>query len=204
MTAPAAQPHDDLERSAELVRKAQGGDRAAFDALIRKYEQRLSRLVAARMGKELRSVEESGDVIQTSLTEAVRTLPSFEYRGEGSFLRWLGAIVENRVRDHVRALHRERRNPERETGLGPDLDGDARDPSPSQHAIGREFEDRYARALELVAPADKELLLLHLELGASHAEIGAALGLASADAARMRIARALARLQRMIHGEVSR
>jgi RNA polymerase sigma-70 factor (ECF subfamily) len=198
MTANA--PNGDLEGSAELVRKAQSGDRDAFDALIRKYEHRLNRLVAARMGKELRSVEESGDMIQTALTEAVRALPSFEYRGEGSFLRWLGAIVENRVRHHVRALHRERRSPAVETDLGPGKDPGARDPSPSEHAIGLEFEDRYATALELLPPGDKEILLLHLEIGASHAEIGAALGLASADAARMRVARALARLHLAMRG----
>jgi RNA polymerase sigma-70 factor (ECF subfamily) len=192
------------QQSQELVRRAQAGDRAAFDALLSRNEARLARLVKKRMGSELRATEDSQDVIQSALAEAVRALPSFEYRGEGSFLRWLGTIVEHRVRNHVRALRREKRTREAEArGVRP---GElaAPDPSPSQNAIGLEFEARYAEALERAAPEDKELLLLHLELGASHGEIAAALGLASPDAARMRLGRALARLNGAMRAQGAR
>ena len=186
------------ERSADLVRRAQEGDRMAFDALIRKNEVRLLRLVRARMGKELRGIEESHDVVQSALTEAVRGLPRFEYRGAGSFLRWLGTIVEHEVRHHLRDHHRAKRRRDFEEPLCDEPR--APDPSPSQIACGNEMTARYAQALERADPDERELLLLHQELGCSHEEIAQALGIVSAEAVRKRIARGLARLERAMRG----
>ena len=183
----------DPERSAELVRRAQGGDRAAFDALIRKNTAKLSTLVRKRMGKELRQVEESADLVQSALAEAVRCLPDFEYRGEGSFLRWLSMILENRIRMHARAMGRAKRRPDAVVRL--EQDPVAPDPSPSQLARGQELEQRYQQALDQLPQQDKELLLLHLELGCSYGEIADALGVPTHDSVRKRVARALARLE---------
>ena len=193
----------DRERTRILVEAAQAGDRRAFDLLIQRNEIRLSRLVKARLGKELRSHEESADVIQSTLGEAMRALPAFEYRGEGSFLRWLGTLVENKVRHHLRDLHRQKRNPD---AARPLACGElaARDPSPSALAATRELEERYHESLDRLAPEDKELLLLHLEIGCSHDEIAQALGIVSGEAVRKRTARALARLQRVMGLEGSR
>ena len=191
--SPTPPPASDPERSHDLVRRAQLGDREAFDALIRRNEARLIRLVRKRMGKELRQVEESGDVVQSALAEAVRALPRFEYRGEGSFLRWLGTIVEHEVLHHVRDLRREKRRPDAAAPMTEEPC--AVDPSPSAVAAGKEVEARYQGAIETASAEDKELLLLHLELGCSHAEIAEALGIESAEAVRKRVARALVRLE---------
>ena len=58
-----------------------------------------------------------------------------------------------------------------------------------------EREANYRRALAQLPPRERELLVLHLELHCSHRAIAAALGVPSADAARKRIARALAQLE---------
>jgi RNA polymerase sigma-70 factor (ECF subfamily) len=189
----SASPRHDPEPSRDLVERARAGDRAAFDDLIRRNERRLASLVAARLGRELRSVEESGDVIQSALGEAVRALQRFEYRGEGSFLRWLSTLVENKVRHHLRDLHREKRGPAAVTELVDEPR--ARDPSPSEAARGAELERSYHDALERMPPDEKELLLLHLEIGCTNDEIAGALGIGSGEAVRKRISRALVRLQ---------
>lgn len=195
----SANPPPDPEQSQDLVRRAQGGDRAAFDALIRRNEPRLVRLVAVRMGKQLRGVEESSDVVQSALVEAVRALPDFTYRGEGSFLRWLSTIVEHKVRHHARALNRAKRRPSSVTPL--ESETPARQPTTSQLVQGKELEERYLIAIDAAPEPDRELLLMHLELGCTHQEIADALGIASADAVRMRVARALVRLESAMRGE---
>jgi RNA polymerase sigma factor (sigma-70 family) len=181
------------DSSRELVQQAQHGDRAAFDALIRRSEARLADLVHARMGAELRRHEESRDVVQSALREAVAALPRFEWQGEGSFLRWLGTIVEHKIHHRARDLHRAKRAADRCDALG-SRDPPATDPSPSAIAEGHQLEERYHEALAAMSAADRELLLLHVDLGCGPTEIAAALGIASSDAVRKRLARALARL----------
>jgi RNA polymerase sigma-70 factor (ECF subfamily) len=181
----------------DLLRRARDGDGDAFDVLIRRSEERIARLVRARMGAELRAIEESGDLVQTALVAAVRDLPRFEERGEGSFLRWLSAVVENNIRHHLRDVKRSRRDPARAVPLDTSLaEQQARvDVSPSAAAMGNELEEKYLGALDRLEPVDREVLLLHLELGWTHQEIATALQAASSEAVRKRVARALARLE---------
>jgi RNA polymerase sigma factor (sigma-70 family) len=142
----------------------------------------------------LRGFEDSADIVQSAMAEAVRGLPRFEYTGEGSFLHWLSTIAEHKIRHHLRDLQRQRRDPARLGGESPDgIAGDAT--SPSEAAIGGEMEARYAQALGGLPAAEQEVLLLHLDLGCSYAEIAAAIGAPSAEAVRKRIARTLVRLE---------
>jgi RNA polymerase sigma-70 factor (ECF subfamily) len=142
--------------------------------------------------------------VQTALAAAFRDLPRFENRGAGSFLRWLSTVVENKIRAHLRDLRRQCRDPARAQPLSSTVAGNQADadPSPSALAAGREMEDRYRAALEQLEEVDREVLLLHLELGWTHQEIADALELASAEAVRKRTTRALARLGRLMGGPV--
>lgn len=195
----------DPERSELLVQRAKAGDRDAFDALIRSSQDRLARLVRARLGSWLKSNEESADVVQSVLREAVAALPDFEYRGEGSFLRWLGTIVEHKLAHRARDLQREKRRADRVVpleGEGSTLAVEGHEPSPSAVAAEHELDARYRDALAQLADPDREVLLLSLELGCSHDEIARALSIVSAEAVRKRVARALARLQALMRPPV--
>ena len=66
--------------------------------------------------------------------------------------------------------------------------------SPLEAAIGRESIDRYEAAMERLRPADREAIVARLELQQSYEEVAIALGKRNADAARMAVKRALARL----------
>ena len=75
-----------------LVAKAQNGDRSAFDALVGLYRDRLILLIHSRLGKQLGRYEDAEDILQEAVIEAFQSLERFQWRGDDSFLRWLGAI----------------------------------------------------------------------------------------------------------------
>jgi len=82
----------------ELVRRAQTGDYAAFESLVRKYERRVYRL-AMRIVRQSQDAEE---VVQQSFLRVLEHLDGF--REEAGFATWLMRIATN----HALALLRRR------------------------------------------------------------------------------------------------
>ena len=81
---------------AELIELARTGDRAAFGALVERYQQVVFRAAFAA----LRSREDAEEVAQDALLLAYRKLGG--YRAESSFKTWLLAITWNRAMDRRR------------------------------------------------------------------------------------------------------
>ena len=79
-----------------LIRRAQDGDRAAFDALVRLYDQNVLRLAL----QVVRSPEEARDLYQEAFLKVYRSLPQF--RLESRFSTWLYRVVMNVCLDHLR------------------------------------------------------------------------------------------------------
>jgi len=73
----------------ELIELARGGDRYAFDELVKTYYPRMVR-TAVRM---LRDVEDGEDATQQAFTAAWRNLDKF--RGDAAFSTWLTRITMN-------------------------------------------------------------------------------------------------------------
>ena len=88
--------------SAELLREAQAGDRAAFGRVLDKYSGRLLNRIRMLLGPEGRTAAESGDFLQGVFVEALRDFDRRGLQTEKGFLRWLTAIARNNVRDAVR------------------------------------------------------------------------------------------------------
>ena len=80
----------------ELVTAFQGGDVAAFDVLVRRWERKIQGAVY----RLLRSEEEAQDVCQEAFLKAFRGLGSF--RGQARFSSWLYQIALNLCRDRMR------------------------------------------------------------------------------------------------------
>jgi RNA polymerase sigma-70 factor (ECF subfamily) len=79
-----------------LIRRAQGGDRAAFDSLVRLYDQHVLRLAL----QVVRSPEEARDLYQEAFLKVFRSLHRF--RLEARFSTWLYRVVMNVCLDHLR------------------------------------------------------------------------------------------------------
>jgi len=93
----------DRECDQLLVRRAQEGERAAFDLLVSKYQRRLMRLVS----RLIHDQAEAEDVVQETFIKAYRALRHF--RGEAAFYTWLYRIgintAKNSLATHSRRSH---------------------------------------------------------------------------------------------------
>ena len=88
------QADGEVERS--LIRRAQRGDRTAFDALVRRYDQEVLRM-ALRI---VQSPEEAQDLYQEAFLKVYRSIGRF--RLEARFSTWLYRVVMNVCLDHLR------------------------------------------------------------------------------------------------------
>jgi len=79
-----------------LIRRAQEGDRSAFEALVRLYDQNVLRLALQLVG----SPEEARDLYQEAFLKVYRSLRYF--RLEARFSTWLYRVVTNVCLDHWR------------------------------------------------------------------------------------------------------
>jgi len=79
-----------------LIRQAQAGDRSAFDALVRQYDQAVLRLVLRVAGTS----DEASDLFQDVFLKVYRSLSHFRF--ESRFSTWLYRVVTNVCLDHLR------------------------------------------------------------------------------------------------------
>jgi RNA polymerase sigma-70 factor (ECF subfamily) len=89
----------------ELIREAQQGQRSAFDALVRRYDQSVLRLALHMLGNE----QDAQDVHQEAFIKAYRHLGNFRF--ECSFYTWLYRIVTNLCLDQLRRRKSRREDP---------------------------------------------------------------------------------------------
>jgi RNA polymerase sigma-70 factor (ECF subfamily) len=183
----AAMP-DDPESSLSLLRRAQAGDRQALDDLLARYLPRLQRWASGRMPIGIRTMNDTGDIVQEAVINAVKHFSGIELRTEGAFLAYLRQSVNNRIIDQYR---RHGRHPKRD-----ELPEDAVAPgtNPLEAAIGAEAHELYESALASLRDEDREAIVLRLEFDLDFEEIAAQLGKPTAAAARMAVVRAIGRL----------
>ena len=83
-----------MDTDRDLVEAAAGGDRDAFDELVRRYQTPIVNLVRAMTGGDA----DADDMAQETFVRVWRSLPGF--RGESAFRTWLYGIAMNVVRTH--------------------------------------------------------------------------------------------------------
>ncbi len=176
-----------------LVRRARGGDHAAMSALLERYQPRVLRIVRRRIGRDLRSRMESGDVVQDAMVEIIRSLGGFTPSDDRSFLRWISGVIENRLRNHARnageaPIH----------GLQPGT-VEAASPGPAASVDLRREQELLNDGLASLGEGHREIIRLRNQERLSFREIGERTG-RSEDAAFMMHKRAKARLVRIVHG----
>lgn len=174
------------EATTDLVRRAQGGDREAFAALVEPHERELR----AHCYRMLASLQDAEDAVQDTLLAAWVGIAGFE--GRSSVRTWLHRIATNRCLNHLRAAGRRPAPaavlPE-PTGRGevfwlqpyPDdlLEGLADEsPGPEVRYESREaISLAFVTAVQMLPPNQRAVLLLRDVLGYRAAETAAMLSL---------------------------
>jgi RNA polymerase sigma factor (sigma-70 family) len=191
---PAPAPFRETEDTAALLELIRAGDPAATERLVNRCLPALRRWAHGRLPGRARGMVDTDDLVQVSVLRALDQVGRFEPRREGAFLAYLRRILLNSVRDEIR---RARRRPGAE-----ELSEDLVDAAPGviEEVIGREIVESYEAALAVLSEAQQEAVILRVEFGYSYPEIAEATGSPSANAARMTVARALARLAEAMDG----
>jgi RNA polymerase sigma-70 factor (ECF subfamily) len=175
-----------IEKSHALIDKAQRGEREAFEELIAIHRARLEALVRSRLGTRLKGSVLPEDVLQETFLQALRSMQSFRWEGEDSFLRWLGGIAENAIRKESRRLEQSRHIRLRAARAPP--------PSPSKQMRRDERFDRLQATLDKLSEDQRQAILLTRIEGLIVKEAAARMG-RSETAVRNLLLRALKRLR---------
>jgi RNA polymerase sigma-70 factor (ECF subfamily) len=171
-----------------LVGKAKEGSQAAWEEILERYRKMLRMHVRARL-KLARRDSELDDVLQSAFLKAFQHIAKFEYRGEGSFRRWLATLVVRTYLNEIKA-----RGPESGANDGA-LEHLEDEASTSRLAQSSE-QTALLEALGKLDDEDRDILIQKME-DLSFERIAENLGV-SREAARKRYALAQERLLRLM------
>lgn len=146
----------------------------------------LRRWARGRLPGHARDLADTDDLVQTTVLRTIGRLPALTPGESGSFLAYLRRVLVNEIRDHLRRHQR--------SGSSHPISNDKIDGAhtPTAPEVDPTFQLAYERALERLTAEQYDAVVLRLDLGLTFPEIAIELGLPSADAARMRVSRALA------------
>jgi RNA polymerase sigma-70 factor (ECF subfamily) len=139
-----------------LIREAQRGNRAAFEELVRHYDQAVLRLAMHLTGSE----HEAQDIYQEAFLKAYKSVGSFRF--ECSFYTWIYRIVTNLCLDHLR----KRTVRKEDAPVATDASGESYDlidrvpdarsgANPERDLMRRELGSRISRALQRLTPRER-------------------------------------------------
>jgi RNA polymerase sigma-70 factor (ECF subfamily) len=160
-------------RTEELVERSKAGDQDAFERLFARVAERCLLYVQVRLGKALRGRLDPVDVLQDVYLEAFRGFGRFEPRGDGSFLRWLNRIAENRIRLLAQHFAAQKRIPAHALARGSAVLNRLRaeQTGPATACARRESSELLAEAMQGLSDEEREVLLLRYFHGKTLEEI---------------------------------
>src|SRR4051812_28346916 len=156
-----------------LIRRAQGGDRSAFDALVSKHAAKAYQY-AFRL---TRNTEEASDVVADAFIRVYNALGNF--KGQSSFATWLYRILTNcflDLRKKVKPVSS--LEVASQTGDG-DLERQIEDPGPTPHdeTERTEREERVERAVNKLPEYQRAMIVMYHVDMLTYEEIAEALDL---------------------------
>jgi len=147
----------------ELIQRAAGGDRSAFDQLYQRYARPVFGLALRRLGDRGRAE----DAVQETFASIWRSAGSYRPdRGPGA--PWLYAVARNAIVDRARAR----------ADVPADIPDEASDgPGPGDQAEQSWVSWRVHRALEELPEREREVVALAYWSGLSQSEVAEFLGI---------------------------
>jgi RNA polymerase sigma-70 factor (ECF subfamily) len=179
----------------EIVERVRAGDRALFEILMRRHNQRVYRTARAVIKDE----HEVEDVMQQAYINAFMHLDQFEERSQ--FSTWLTRIVLNEAFRRRRA-----QTSQSMADMPADVDPDRGDfmdriasaqPDPERQAYAQELHRVLEEAVDALPETYRTVFMLRDIEGLSTSETGAGLGLGE-EAVKTRLHRARAMIRRAL------
>ena len=156
-----------------LVRRAQSGERGAFNILVRKYRHRVMK-VSMRYTRNRADAE---DAVQETFLKAYWGLPNF--RGDAAFYSWLHRIAINSAKNvfllrkrksNAYAFDAGNRGDPQEAVVLKDLD------TPEELALADEIFDAVSGAIESLCDEQRTAIVLRELQGLSYSQVASAMG----------------------------
>ncbi len=151
-----------------LVVRVQRGDRGAFDLLVRKYQQKVAKLV----NRYVFDRTEVEDITQEVFIKAYRGLGSF--RGDSAFYTWLYRIAVNTAKNYLEAQGRRPVTADIELEGAETLENMDRlrdSATPERNILTDELAETVTRALDRLPPDLRTAITLRDVDGLSYEEI---------------------------------
>jgi RNA polymerase sigma-70 factor (ECF subfamily) len=174
-------PSDEVE----LVAAAKGGDRRAFEQLVRASQAEVYTLAYRLTGNE----EDARDVAQEAYLRAFRSLKRF--RGDARFSTWMHRITANCA---LTFLAKRTKGRHEELSSDESLADERPESSPETMAEAEFMRDRLTDALSELPPRLRAVVVLRDVYDLPHEAIAAELGI-SQEAAKVRLHRARRKLR---------
>ena len=172
---------------AELIDRAGAGDVAAYEVLVRRYQD-----VALRTAHLVAPEADAADAVQDAFLKAYAALARF--RRGAPFRPWLLRIVANEARNRRRSADRRAGLALRASAIAPREDGEA---SPEDAVLAGETRQALVAALRVLRDEEREVIGARFLLGLSEAETSEALGI-PAGTVKSRTSRALGHLRQAL------
>lgn len=166
-----------------LLHRIRSGDGAARAALVAHVEPLLRRFAHGRLPQLLRHDQDTADLVQITWLKVLDKLDTIVLTAPGDFFSYLRTVLLNALRE---ALRRHGRAPV-------DARVDAETVAVPAQNVALDDWLAYEQALASLPPEQRVLVQMRFEFGMSFAEIAAEFG-ETADAMRMRVNRAIARI----------
>jgi RNA polymerase sigma-70 factor (ECF subfamily) len=159
-------PAQDLE----LVHRSQEGDIAAYDELVKRYQERIYATVYHMTSNH----EDANDLAQETFIKGFQALKSF--KGDSSFYTWVYRIAVNKtinfLKQRKNKAHMSLNDLDFNAENDPDLVALISDKTPRRDANLSELQEKLNAALLKLSAVHRLVVTLHDVQGLSHEEIG--------------------------------
>ena len=153
-----------------LVRRAQREDTRAYDALVRRYQERIYATVYHMTSNH----EDANDLAQETFIKAFRALKSF--KGDSSFYTWIYRIAVNKtinfLKQRKNRVHMSLNDVDFNAENDPDLVALVSERTPRRDLGLSELQEKLNAAMLKLSEHHRMVVTLHDVQGLSHEEIG--------------------------------
>ena len=189
----------DSDNTAELLKRWYDGDQNALEELISGNVEWMRAHIRREISPKVRRKLDSMDVVQDGVVRLLKYGPKFAPQNQAQFRALVSTILLTAFRDRIDHLQAGIRDMDREQGF-PDHGLSRMDileksvTRPEKATERNEMQEWIRLGLELLDPDDRRVITLRQYDQHSFQDVAEQLGLANADAARMRFNRALPKL----------